>query len=104
MFHIEQLLQAAEYLDRREREAEHGYASSLPEPDEYSFKKRSKSKKTQGNRYACVSWKPKMDSFSGIKQSLLMELMHNVRIHGIKLCYKKLLLLKYGIYCVWIRF
>ncbi|XP_052252677.1 max dimerization protein 1-like [Dreissena polymorpha] len=50
MFHIEQLLQAAEYLDRREREAEHGYASSLPEPDEYSFKKRSKSKKTQGNR------------------------------------------------------
>ncbi|BFZ01077.1 hypothetical protein BsWGS_04116 [Bradybaena similaris] len=53
MHSIEQLLQAAEYLDRREREAEHGYASTLPMPDEYSYsssKKRSKSKKTQGNR------------------------------------------------------
>ncbi|CAG5120114.1 unnamed protein product [Candidula unifasciata] len=51
MQRIAQLLQAAEYIERREREAEHGYASSLPMPDEYSSsKKRSKSKKTQGNR------------------------------------------------------
>jgi MAX dimerization protein len=50
---IAQLLQAAEYIERREREAEHGYASTLPMPDEYSYtscKKRSKSKKSQGNR------------------------------------------------------
>uniref|UniRef100_A0A0B6ZND2 BHLH domain-containing protein n=1 Tax=Arion vulgaris TaxID=1028688 RepID=A0A0B6ZND2_9EUPU len=48
---IAQLLQAAEYLERREREAEHGYASSLPMPDEYiPCRRRSKSKKTQGNR------------------------------------------------------
>jgi hypothetical protein len=32
-------------------EAEHGYASTLPMPDDYSAKKRSKSKKSQGNRY-----------------------------------------------------
>ncbi|XP_045190367.2 max dimerization protein 1-like [Mercenaria mercenaria] len=50
MFNIQQLIQAAEYLDRREREAEHGYASTLPMPDDYSAKKRSKSKKSQGNR------------------------------------------------------
>ncbi|XP_052773519.1 max dimerization protein 1-like [Mya arenaria] len=50
MFNITQLIQAAEYLDRREREAEHGYASTLPMPDDFSLKKRSKSKKTQGNR------------------------------------------------------
>lgn len=32
-------------------EAEHGYASTLPMPDDYNAKKRSKSKKSQGNRY-----------------------------------------------------
>merc|ERR1712141_834658 len=31
---IETLLQAAEYIERREREAEHGYASSLPSSDQ----------------------------------------------------------------------
>ncbi|CAL1533330.1 unnamed protein product [Lymnaea stagnalis] len=53
MHSIEQLLQAAEFIERRDREAEHGYASTLPMPDEYSYnpsKRRSKSKKTQGNR------------------------------------------------------
>lgn len=50
MFSIQQLIQAAEYLDRREREAEHGYASTLPMPEDYNAKKRSKSKKSQGNR------------------------------------------------------
>ncbi|GFR68061.1 max dimerization protein 1-like [Elysia marginata] len=50
---IEQLIQAAEFIDRREREAEHGYASTLPMPDEHTYtpsKRRSKSKKSQGNR------------------------------------------------------
>merc|ERR1712045_803412 len=31
---IETLLQAAEFIERREREAEHGYASSLPSSDQ----------------------------------------------------------------------
>lgn len=53
MYNITQLLQAAEFIERREREAEHGYASTLPMPEEYSHnpsKRRSKSKKGQGNR------------------------------------------------------
>ncbi|OWF49474.1 max-interacting protein 1-like [Mizuhopecten yessoensis] len=48
-FNISQLIQAAEFLDRREREAEHGYASTAPMP-EYLNKKKSKPKKSQGNR------------------------------------------------------
>merc|ERR1712223_1747414 len=52
---IETLLQAAEYLERREREAEHGYASSLPSSDVNQIistkSQRLKStKKTQGSR------------------------------------------------------
>jgi len=52
---IETLLQAAEYLERREREAEHGYASSLPSPAEYQIIKNTRlnkntTKKPQGNR------------------------------------------------------
>merc|ERR1711923_124266 len=52
---IDTLLQAAEYLERREREAEHGYASSLPSSDVNQIistkSQRLKStKKPQGNR------------------------------------------------------
>ncbi|KAI8777633.1 max dimerization protein 1 [Biomphalaria glabrata] len=53
MHSIEQLLQAADFIERRDREAEHGYASTLPMPDEYNYnspKRRSKSKKSQSNR------------------------------------------------------
>ncbi|KAJ8317260.1 hypothetical protein KUTeg_005164 [Tegillarca granosa] len=49
MFSISTLLQAAEYLERRDREAEHGYASTAPMPD-YMTKKKIKPKKSQGNR------------------------------------------------------
>lgn len=48
---IAALLEAAEYLERREREAEHGYASTLPMPDDLrSVSKRPKTKKSQGSR------------------------------------------------------
>jgi len=52
---IATLLQAAEYLERREREAEHGYASSLPIPSDYQFTTKNtrltkNNKKPQGNR------------------------------------------------------
>merc|ERR1712233_208180 len=59
---IATLLQAAEYLDRREREAEHGYATTLPSPGEEDFHQNNTSstknstrlnkstKKPQGNR------------------------------------------------------
>ncbi|XP_076069783.1 max dimerization protein 1-like [Oratosquilla oratoria] len=46
------LLQAAEYIERKEREMEHGYASSMPMPEEYSrATKRTRPKsKMQSNR------------------------------------------------------
>ncbi|KAG7190260.1 hypothetical protein KM043_006379 [Ampulex compressa] len=48
---IAALLQAAEYIERREREAEHGYASTMPIPDDMrTVTKRPKTKKTQGSR------------------------------------------------------
>ncbi|KAK1886711.1 Max dimerization protein 4 [Dissostichus eleginoides] len=49
------LLEAAEYLERRDREAEHGYASVLPYRDDFSSKKTKASpisRKTQNNRRA----------------------------------------------------
>merc|ERR1711913_90363 len=57
---IATLLQAAEYLDRREREAEHGYATTLPSPGgeelqrdtttKNSTRLNKNTKKPQGNR------------------------------------------------------
>merc|ERR1712193_335368 len=53
---IETLLQAAEYIERREREAEHGYASSLPSSDQNqiisnkNLRLKSSTKKPQGSR------------------------------------------------------
>ncbi|KOB65469.1 Max dimerization-like protein [Operophtera brumata] len=48
---IAALLKAAEYIDRRDREAEHGYASSLPAYDEHrGGGRRPKTKKSQGSR------------------------------------------------------
>ncbi|XP_078800006.1 max dimerization protein 4-like isoform X1 [Oryzias latipes] len=47
------LLEAAEYLERRDREAEHGYASVLPYTNDFSRKKTktsTMSRKTQNNR------------------------------------------------------
>ncbi|XP_054709727.1 max dimerization protein 1-like [Uloborus diversus] len=46
---IAALLQAAEFLERREREAEHGYASTMPIQTEI-IRRKPKSKKSQGNR------------------------------------------------------
>ncbi|XP_018414390.1 PREDICTED: max dimerization protein 1 isoform X2 [Nanorana parkeri] len=51
---IQMLLEAAEYLERREREAEHGYASMLPynSKERDSLKRKSKSKKSSSSRRA----------------------------------------------------
>ncbi|KAJ6661756.1 hypothetical protein lerEdw1_013278 [Lerista edwardsae] len=43
------LLEAAEYLERREREAEHGYASVLPFDSDYT-RRKTKARKSQTNR------------------------------------------------------
>ncbi|XP_039768091.1 max dimerization protein 1 isoform X2 [Ornithorhynchus anatinus] len=49
---IQMLLEAADYLERREREAEHGYASILPfdGKDADAFKRRGRSKNSSINR------------------------------------------------------
>ncbi|KAL2774027.1 max dimerization protein 1 isoform 3 [Daubentonia madagascariensis] len=48
---IQMLLEAADYLERREREAEHGYASMLPynNKDRDTLKRRNKSKKNNSS-------------------------------------------------------
>ncbi|CAL8262584.1 unnamed protein product [Boreogadus saida] len=51
---VQMLIEAAEYLDRREREAEHGYASLLPftsSKERDNLKRKSKSKKNTSSRY-----------------------------------------------------
>ncbi|MFT7808377.1 max dimerization protein 1 [Arapaima gigas] len=50
---VQMLIEAAEYLERREREAEHGYASMLPyntSKERDSLKRKSKSKKNSNSR------------------------------------------------------
>ncbi|KAG7280921.1 hypothetical protein CRUP_009208 [Coryphaenoides rupestris] len=52
---VQMLIEAAEYLDRREREAEHGYASLLPftsSKERENLKRKSKSKKNTSSRRA----------------------------------------------------
>ncbi|XP_069798340.1 max dimerization protein 4-like [Narcine bancroftii] len=48
-FNIQTLLEAAEYIERREREAEHGYASTLPCEVQFN-RKKGKTKKSPNNR------------------------------------------------------
>ncbi|XP_044516822.1 max dimerization protein 1 isoform X2 [Gracilinanus agilis] len=71
---IQLLLEAADYLERREREAEHGYASMLPynNKDRDALKRRSKSKKN-----------------SSSSRSTHNEMEKNRRAH-LRLCLEKL--------------
>lgn len=71
---IQLLLEAADYLERREREAEHGYASMLP----YSSKDRDAFKRRN---------KPKKNSTSS--RSTHNEMEKNRRAH-LRLCLEKL--------------
>ncbi|XP_062452694.1 max dimerization protein 1 [Rhea pennata] len=73
---IQMLLEAAEYLDRREREAEHGYASLLPYgggKDGEALRRRAKAKK----------------SSSSNSRSTHNEMEKNRRAH-LRLCLEKL--------------
>ncbi|XP_014770147.1 max dimerization protein 1-like [Octopus bimaculoides] len=47
---IAQLIRAAEFLERKDREAEHGYAAPATHIPDDITKRRPKSKKSQGNR------------------------------------------------------
>uniref|UniRef100_A0A8B9H298 BHLH domain-containing protein n=1 Tax=Astyanax mexicanus TaxID=7994 RepID=A0A8B9H298_ASTMX len=63
------LLEAAEYLERRDREAEHGYASVLPHSPEYS---RKKSKTTQISRKAPILNSPNFNQFKQLYLSFAL--------------------------------
>ncbi|KAM3830922.1 max dimerization protein 1 isoform 1-T1 [Vipera latastei] len=73
---IQMLLEAAEFLERREREAEHGYASLLP----YSAKEREASKRRS---------RPKKGGGGGSSRSTHNEMEKNRRAH-LRLCLEKL--------------
>ncbi|XP_078269535.1 max-interacting protein 1 isoform X3 [Rhinoraja longicauda] len=49
LINIQRLIEAAEFLERRDREAEHGYASSLPY-DVEATRRKMKTKKNSSNR------------------------------------------------------
>ncbi|XP_062927309.1 max-interacting protein 1 isoform X2 [Mobula hypostoma] len=49
LINIQRLIEAAEFLERRDREAEHGYASSLP-CDAEATRRKMKTKKNSSNR------------------------------------------------------
>ncbi|KAM6395637.1 max dimerization protein 1 [Rhynochetos jubatus] len=71
---IQMLLEAAEYLERREREAEHGYASLLPGgKDGEALRRRAKARKSGG----------------GGSRSTHNEMEKNRRAH-LRLCLEKL--------------
>ncbi|KAG8141108.1 putative Max dimerization protein [Naja naja] len=74
---IQMLLEAAEFLERREREAEHGYASLLPfsAKEREAFKRRSRPKKGGGG--------------GGGSRSTHNEMEKNRRAH-LRLCLEKL--------------
>uniref|UniRef100_A0A0B8RR67 Max dimerization protein 1-like n=1 Tax=Philothamnus irregularis TaxID=1899461 RepID=A0A0B8RR67_9SAUR len=73
---IQMLLEAAEFLERREREAEHGYASMLP----YSAKEREALKRRS---------RPKKGGGGGGSRSTHNEMEKNRRAH-LRLCLEKL--------------
>ncbi|XP_063818710.1 max-interacting protein 1 isoform X2 [Pseudophryne corroboree] len=81
MINIQRLLEAAEYLDRRDRECEHGYASTFPLPDSsdlHSLKSRRLKSKKCNNSLG-----------SGMNRSTHNELEKNRRAH-LRLCLERL--------------
>ncbi|NWS75408.1 MAD4 protein, partial [Crotophaga sulcirostris] len=70
------LLEAAEYLERRDREAEHGYASVLPFDSDYSRKKTkagTMARKSQNNRYNFTTALFVFNNFRRAKLRLYLE-------------------------------
>ncbi|KAM4621589.1 max dimerization protein 3 isoform 2-T2 [Polymixia lowei] len=90
---IQVLLQAAEFLERREREAEHGYASVLPLSSEESDKRsKQKSRKISagGNRRAqlrhCLEQlKQQVPHSSDSMRNTTLNLLRRAQLHIKKL-------------------
>uniref|UniRef100_G3Q2Y6 Max dimerization protein 3 n=1 Tax=Gasterosteus aculeatus TaxID=69293 RepID=G3Q2Y6_GASAC len=90
---IQVLLRAAEFLERREREAEHGYASLQPlSPDPSDKRSKQKSKKTSsgGNRRAqlreCLEQlKKQVPLSSDSMRNTTLNLLRRAQLHIKKL-------------------
>ncbi|KAF7414278.1 hypothetical protein HZH68_002767 [Vespula germanica] len=75
---IAALLQAAEYIERREREAEHGYASTMPIPDDMrTVTKRPKTKKSQGSRTTHNELEKNSGKSVPLMPAMTTSLLHN---------------------------
>ncbi|XP_072281280.1 max-interacting protein 1 isoform X2 [Pyxicephalus adspersus] len=81
MLNIQALLDAAEYLERRDRECEHGYASTYPSPDDSDLH-RLKSRRLKSKR--CSN-----SLGSSTNRSTHNELEKNRRAH-LRLCLERL--------------
>ncbi|KAM4035120.1 max-interacting protein 1 isoform 2-T2 [Anomaloglossus baeobatrachus] len=86
MLNIQRLLDAAEYLDRRERECEHGYASSFPSGDSSDLH-RLKTRRLKSKR--CSSSSSSSNLGSSTNRSTHNELEKNRRAH-LRLCLERL--------------
>ncbi|XP_060096150.1 max dimerization protein 3 isoform X1 [Heteronotia binoei] len=90
---IQVLLQAAEFLERREREAEHGYASLAPYcgKDTIQSQKRLKPRKALKNvrraqlRQCLEQLKQQVPLTSEHSRSTTLSLLHQARLHIKKL-------------------
>uniref|UniRef100_A0A3Q3IW12 Max dimerization protein 3 n=1 Tax=Monopterus albus TaxID=43700 RepID=A0A3Q3IW12_MONAL len=90
---IQVLLRAAEFLERREREAEHGYASVLPVTSGHSHKRSKQTSKnisTGGNRRAqlrhCLEQLKKQVPFSSDSmRNTTLNLLRRAQLHIKKL-------------------
>ncbi|XP_049340269.1 max dimerization protein 3 isoform X2 [Astyanax mexicanus] len=92
-YNIQVLLQAAEYLERKEREAEHGYASALPFYSKDSEKRnRQKNKRTSpGNsrraqlRHCLEQLKQQVPLSSDSTRNTTLNLLRRAQLHIKKL-------------------
>ncbi|XP_024115434.1 max-interacting protein 1 isoform X5 [Oryzias melastigma] len=91
LINVQRLLEAAEYLDRRERECEHGYASTFPSDQSTNYQRtrkfRNKKFNNNHNRWRCEL----VQSSIGFRaeRSTHNELEKNRRAH-LRLCLERL--------------
>ncbi|XP_075071817.1 max-interacting protein 1 isoform X2 [Mixophyes fleayi] len=81
MINVQRLLEAAEYLERRDRECEHGYASTCPSPDSSDLH-RLKARRLKSKKFS-------NSLANGTNRSTHNELEKNRRAH-LRLCLERL--------------
>ncbi|XP_033015008.1 max dimerization protein 1 isoform X4 [Lacerta agilis] len=89
---IQMLLEAAEFLERREREAEHGYASMLPysSKDRDALKRRNKSKKNSSSSRSTHNEMEKNSMSTNSKVAFVKTACNKTKRAHLRLCLEKL--------------